>query len=292
MVADDGSDTLTIEALRVVARGDTRVRLFELPHRGQIATLNAAVQRCRGELIARLDHDDLANRNRLRRQVEYLDANQDCAAVGTGVRQINADGVLLDSGYRLKLPQSTRTDVRSFPPRLRLIGGSTLMTRRRVLEKVGAFRSAMMAAEDRDLSWRLASVGRLHVISEPLVDHRVHDTNLSTLGARVQFYSSLLADLSAISRDHGIVDDDILAGIEPGGDYDAAIGAYETRLDGYYPVRALVTYLLSSRRARRIEGSLPRKVLFSRGIREFYAHPFSIPSVKALLRATRASLRQ
>src|SRR4051794_5943171 len=80
LVLDDGSEDDT-EAV-VGAIGDERVRYEKLPHRGIAATLNHGLAAARSELVANLDADDWALEDRLRRQVELLDARPDVAVVG------------------------------------------------------------------------------------------------------------------------------------------------------------------------------------------------------------------
>jgi glycosyltransferase involved in cell wall biosynthesis len=72
LVADDGSTDATVDIVAGWARGDARVRLLRLAHRGQSAAINTAVAEARGDLIARMDHDDIAHPDRLAAQVSWL----------------------------------------------------------------------------------------------------------------------------------------------------------------------------------------------------------------------------
>jgi glycosyltransferase involved in cell wall biosynthesis len=72
IVADDGSGDGTLEVAAGWARRDARVRVLQLDHRGQAAAINAAVAEARGDLIARMDHDDIAHPDRLAAQVAWL----------------------------------------------------------------------------------------------------------------------------------------------------------------------------------------------------------------------------
>jgi glycosyltransferase involved in cell wall biosynthesis len=51
--------------------------------RGLAAALNRGVSLARGRYIARQDHDDWAKPTRLKKQVAFMEANPDCALVGT-----------------------------------------------------------------------------------------------------------------------------------------------------------------------------------------------------------------
>ena len=72
IVADDGSTDQTLAIAQGFAREDRRVRILRLDHRGQGAAVNAAAREARGELIARMDHDDVAHPERIAAQVVWL----------------------------------------------------------------------------------------------------------------------------------------------------------------------------------------------------------------------------
>lgn len=75
----DGSMEAALEAL-VGWPGEVSV-VWNETNLGLASSLNAGFSRARGELIARMDADDLCHPERLARQVAFLDANPDYAAV-------------------------------------------------------------------------------------------------------------------------------------------------------------------------------------------------------------------
>jgi glycosyltransferase involved in cell wall biosynthesis len=85
LVLDDASRD---ETLSLVQRlNDERIRVFPLQHnQGRPANANRAFDLCRGDYIARIDHDDLAEPGRLRMQAEFLDANPGVTVVGSQLR--------------------------------------------------------------------------------------------------------------------------------------------------------------------------------------------------------------
>ena len=62
---------------------DPRLRVFHQDDMGLAAALNRGIGLARGQYIARQDHDDWAKPTRLEKQVAFLEANPDCALVGT-----------------------------------------------------------------------------------------------------------------------------------------------------------------------------------------------------------------
>ncbi|MEW5773432.1 MAG: glycosyltransferase [Thermodesulfobacteriota bacterium] len=73
VAVDDGSADATARVLAEYARRDRRVRPLSIPHGGIVAALDAALDAARGELLARMDADDLALPERLARQAAALE---------------------------------------------------------------------------------------------------------------------------------------------------------------------------------------------------------------------------
>jgi glycosyltransferase involved in cell wall biosynthesis len=78
---DDKSTDHSLTALRSIA--DPRVRIIELTeNRGPAGAANAGLEACTGEYIVRLDADDIAVPDRLRKQIAFMDAHPDIGASG------------------------------------------------------------------------------------------------------------------------------------------------------------------------------------------------------------------
>jgi glycosyltransferase involved in cell wall biosynthesis len=83
---DDASVDATASMLAAAARTDARVRVVRGAGEGLVAALNLGLSHCRGELIARMDADDLVHPERLRLQAEALARDASLGAVGSLVR--------------------------------------------------------------------------------------------------------------------------------------------------------------------------------------------------------------
>jgi len=86
LLVDDGSRDRSCEIARDWQARDRRFHVIERPHEGIVAALNAGLERCRGEFVARVDADDCLHRHRFRLQREALDADPGLDAVGCHVR--------------------------------------------------------------------------------------------------------------------------------------------------------------------------------------------------------------
>jgi glycosyltransferase involved in cell wall biosynthesis len=156
---DDASSDGTGEVLDRAARSDARVRIVRGEGRGLVAALQLGLSRCRGELIARMDADDLVHPDRLRLQAEMLARDASLGAAGSLVRCF--PGPLAPGLARLEAwldsvvtPEQCESARFVEAP---LVHPSTTF-RREALEAVGGWRDAGWA-EDWDLLLRLSAAG-------------------------------------------------------------------------------------------------------------------------------------
>jgi glycosyltransferase involved in cell wall biosynthesis len=82
ILVDDGSSDRSLEKLQELAARDPRVRVFAPGRLGAAAAYNYGVAQARAPYIARQDFDDRSLPERLRIQVEYLDAHPEVGMVG------------------------------------------------------------------------------------------------------------------------------------------------------------------------------------------------------------------
>ena len=93
IVVDDGSTDASLTILQSLAKSDRRIRLLSRANRGLVATLNEMLGLARGELICRMDADDICRPGRIETQVNYLARHPDCVAVGSRSLFIDPEGL-------------------------------------------------------------------------------------------------------------------------------------------------------------------------------------------------------
>lgn len=82
LIVDDGSTDMTRSI--ICSFNDTRIRLIENTH-DYIASLNIGLEEAKGELIARMDADDLMMPERLARQVELMENRKEVVVCASWV---------------------------------------------------------------------------------------------------------------------------------------------------------------------------------------------------------------
>jgi hypothetical protein len=164
VIRDDGSTDGTRGILRAWAARDDRIRLFESDTSlGPAASSNWVVERARGDIVARMDGDDLAHPERLERQLAALDAHPEACLAGTLWEGIDEKGRLVRPRDRWRLANPS-----AFAP----FPHGSIMFRREAFERAGGYRGEADFWEDLDLYRRLSGLGRLIVLPMALYRHR------------------------------------------------------------------------------------------------------------------------
>lgn len=196
---DDGSTDASGDILDRLARGDRRIIALHQSNAGIVASLNRGLAFAHGEFIARMDADDVAHPERFARQVAFLDAHPDVAAVGCAVTLID------DAGKRLRdvdYPGAPDA-VSAFLETGSALAHPTVMMRRDRVRAVGGYRAAYRHAEDYDLWLRLDERYRLANLPERLLLYRKHESKLSLTYAVEQALATRIALLAARCRRAG-----------------------------------------------------------------------------------------
>jgi len=173
IVIDDGSNDGTGTVLG--ARYGHRINYVWQENQGESAARNHGIEISRGEYIALLDSDDLWLPEKLTKQVAQLDANPNTVLGFTLSCPIDADGHLLDSPSTNAIIKDSDLTFESLCLKNAMSNaGSTALIRRKFLDRVGGFDSALQYGEDWDLWLRLRRQGSFAVINEPLAHIRQH----------------------------------------------------------------------------------------------------------------------
>lgn len=290
VVVDDGSTDGTRGILRAIAARDPRLRVIEKDNEGQIPTLNRCIAECRGEFLARLDHDDVSRPGRIEKQARFLEQNPTFIGVGCLMQSMLEDGTYV--GKPRIRHERLRHDPGEFPPRQQWLYGPTPMVRADALRTAGGYRAKFTASEDRDLCWRLGDIGPLERLPEVLVDYRYHGSNMSRLRRRTQIYSALMGDLSAIARHFSLDDAAAIDAIDIGGDYGPAIESYRRLLRPHYPVDSYLLFYQMRSEVWDLPGHADRKGFLGSLVRHVLEKPWDPVRLFLLRRAALYLMRK
>lgn len=195
LVVDDGSTDDTSRLLQELANNDNRIRLFRNErNRGLIASLNTLLDNARGELIARMDGDDIALPQRLARQVQVMDSDRQLAACGSWMRTL---GELRSRVIRYPV---TNSEIRATMLFQNPFSHPTMMFRRECFSTGLRYRDKALHAEDYDLYARLPLDCRLANLPEVLYLYRKHPGQVSTAAALEQWATAAMVRREYLQR--------------------------------------------------------------------------------------------
>jgi len=220
IIVNDGSTDRTQEILNRIAESDERVQVLTTVNGGIVSALNAGLAVCNAEFVARHDADDLAYPGRFEAQLNFLQNEKDCVAVGSNIRHIDQSGNLI--GTQSRLYGDVRPDPDWFPSKEPYLMHPFLMVRLDAIRKAGGYRY-VVHAEDTDLYWRLLDLGRLHNLRDIHGEYRIHSGSISSasiINGRVAAVASQLAAISYKRRLQGLPDIDFSPGLRA--DYERA----------------------------------------------------------------------
>ena len=150
-----------------------KVFLSKLP--GISHALNLGIRESSGELIARIDADDLMRKDRLSLQRAFLGKNPQVVCVGSQVTKINVDGIVVGkSNYPASNKQITRTLLFR-----NCLAHPSVMYRRSSILEVGGYRPEFDGVEDYDLWLRLSMTGQIRNMNTPLTLYRVWENQVT-----------------------------------------------------------------------------------------------------------------
>jgi glycosyltransferase involved in cell wall biosynthesis len=179
IAVDDGSTDGSLGVLRQLARSDDRVQVISRPNCGIGQTRNDALAASKGQYIANLDADDIAEPRRLEVQIAHMRDHPECVLLGCHVMDIDPDGALLGpTSHRL---EHEEIDSELLEGRGSAIWQSTSVMRRSDVEAVGGYIPEFSPSEDLDLFLKLAERGRLRNLSDVLVRMRRHPASATAL---------------------------------------------------------------------------------------------------------------
>jgi len=176
IVVDDGSTDATT---RIVSGFGAQVTLAAGPRRGVSMARNEGIRRSGGAYIAFLDHDDLWEPDKIRRQAEVLDADPRAGLVFTQAR-VERDGAVTEIFPILPRAGEFLASAYANLVHWNYIPMSAVMVRAAALDATatadGPFDPRYSLSEDWDLWLRLAAglgEGGVRFIAEPLTRYMI-----------------------------------------------------------------------------------------------------------------------
>jgi glycosyltransferase involved in cell wall biosynthesis len=168
LIIDDASTDGSDQLIRRYAECDDRITfLRNETNQGLGAVLNRGVREARGQLVARMDSDDVSVPERLEKQLQFFRSHPDTDVVGSYALDVSKIGAAVRE-RRVPITHERIVDLIWSCPFVH----TTVMFRREAILKVGSYSPKIRRRQDYDLWFRCVHGGlRLANIPEPLVHY-------------------------------------------------------------------------------------------------------------------------
>lgn len=184
LILDNPSNIKLLKFLKTVEKQYSFIKLHINENNiGLANSLNRALNMSRGNLIARMDSDDIMLENRLEKQLSYMADNPDIILLGGNSLLINEESKIIGD---VKCPTKFENIKKILKKRNCLIHPS-IMFRKEFVQKIGGYRN-FESSQDYDLYCRLAAKNyRIENIGINLIKYRIRENSIGNSNKTKQF---------------------------------------------------------------------------------------------------------
>ena len=200
IVVNDGSSDQTSQRVEVFIQQhpNLSIKLINQTNTGLANARNTGIQHATASYIALLDADDIWLKGKLEQQLEVFSASQEprLGVVYTGYELIDENSLVISNDKGIIKPQA-RGDVRSKLLTGNFISGSgsSVLIKSEVFKEAGLFDESLRASEDWDMWLRIAQQFHFDFVDLPLVQIRVHQSNMQK-----DFSRMLASELAMLNK--------------------------------------------------------------------------------------------
>ncbi|HAS6339887.1 TPA: glycosyltransferase [Vibrio vulnificus] len=174
IIVNDGSTDKTYEICQYYSSLDSRIKLISQDNQGLISSLNTAIEESIGELVVRMDGDDISHPSRLEVQVKFMDENPGVIASGTCYKLIGETKGIVNVPIK-------PDDCRSLLKASSCIAHPTAILRnpKGYFNNNEYYKYKYRHVEDYFLWIELSKFGELANVDQVLLDYRVHPNQIT-----------------------------------------------------------------------------------------------------------------
>ena len=196
IIIDDGMNADDIFFLKNLIEGKENFFVYKnIKNIGLTKSLNIAISKSNGELIARNDADDISDKNRIEKQVNYFKKNKEVGVLGTWYSVINDN----ERKYEYRYSNDHNILLEMLFERNPFCH-SSVMIKKDILKKLGGYNSKYKVSQDLDLWFRISKNYSLNILQENLVERYLSKKSISMSSKRwMQLFNSLFIRLSYVS---------------------------------------------------------------------------------------------
>ncbi|WKK66706.1 glycosyltransferase [Lutimonas zeaxanthinifaciens] len=171
ILIDDASKDQSRRIIEQYSNLDSRIiPIYNQSNVGLTANLNKGIKKARGELIGRMDADDVAFPLRFEAQISYLDSHPEVDLVGSSAIVIDGKGHELS----LRSVPEFHKDILSMLPKANPVTHSTVIFRKDRFARISFYNENYPIIQDYEMWFRAIGKGlKFHNLQETLLAYRM-----------------------------------------------------------------------------------------------------------------------
>ncbi len=174
IIINDGSTDRSLEILTEYIEKDNRIAIINQPNSGLSNSLNRGIELSRGDLIARMDADDISNPTRLEKQFNFMNNNPEVAVAGTAFELFGEN----TKSKIITMPVTNESIRRNLAFRFCLCHPTVMFRRKTIVDAEGY--QGTGPCQDLELWLRLSRNKTLQFanLEKPLLKYRIHPNQI------------------------------------------------------------------------------------------------------------------
>jgi len=194
ILVDDGSTDHSRKLCIGFTKKDPRIKFFSFDqNQGMTRVLNFGIEKAKGKYIARLNQDDLIVKNRLLKQVQFLESNPEYVTIGGQIKLFTGKNPNFAS---VNFPLSD-TEIRKKWLMLSPFSDPTVMYRKESILKTNGYSQHFWPADDVHMWYQLGALGKLANLPSVLTKVRWHESCGSIIMHKLQMQKTWAVHLWA-----------------------------------------------------------------------------------------------
>ena len=167
IVVDDKSEDDTLKILKGYGEKITVIPVEKQNGLGNV--INIGIRASKGKYIARMDADDVMYPTRIEKQVEYLESNSKCVAIGGQIDIIDENSKI--TGHREYAIEDR--DIKKNRFLFQPFAHPAVTLRKSVVEEIGLYPENMWKVEDVKFFLILSTKGEFHNLEDTVLKYRM-----------------------------------------------------------------------------------------------------------------------
>lgn len=155
---------------------DNRIKIIKTLGIGATEAYNTGFRNAKGKYIAISDHDDISEKDRFKKQVEFLEKNPEVNVLGTNYNVINEKGNFL---FSVLQPQENLQIKELLLKRASGVFNPSLMVRKEIFDKYGYYNNNYFPVSDYEFYLRNIDYLHFHNLEDILYNWRNLKTSIS-----------------------------------------------------------------------------------------------------------------